>query len=288
MGLNALRPIQSEPSKYGLLNSKTLVGDTGERWVSGFDQASLACRANVDLVDTCNADATYDVVTRQGSGSIGDYLPFTVRATVECTTIGGLQTDWQNIALLALAECEQKAIEKEFWEGRLAQAANSDSPGSNPNRYLADGSATDVTPTPGTAIKVRYGLALLEQALAAAGCGGRGFIHVSRGIGSLLPVHDRDDDGVLETHLGNYVIAGDGYSGSSTDGTPASGTTEWMYATGPVFVRLDDPFVVSPDMRQNINTSVNTIEVAAERTASVVWDGCAHFRVLVDMSLDYA
>lgn len=276
-----------EPSLYGLVNPKTLVEES-QRWISGFEQESIACMANVTLLDTCNSGIAEEVIERSGSRGLGEYLPFTIQAEVECSVMGGIREDWEQNALDALRACRQKAVEIEFWEGRLARAANTDDPGSNPNRFLANGDSTDVTPSPGTAVRARYGLALLEGALADAGCGGRGFIHAPVSVASVLPLKDRTGEGILTTTIGNYVIAGDGYTGTGTDGAATSGSSVWLYATGPVYVRLGDEQVVDPDMRRSINTTTNDIRVTAEQEAAVVWDGCAHFRVLVDLALDYA
>lgn len=192
---------------------------------------------------------------------------------------------------MALEACQSKAVEIEFWEGRLTTAAETEA--ANPdvytaNRFLTNGEAEDVTPTPGTAIKPKYGLALLEGALAAAGCGVRGYIHVPPSLASALGLKDMDSDGVLQTKLGNYVVVGAGYTGTGPNGQAPAGSSLWMYATGPVFVRLGDVSVTPGDKVQSVDTSINKIQVSAERPASVVWDGCAHFAVLVDLGLDYA
>jgi hypothetical protein len=174
----------------------------------------------------------------------------------------------------------------EFWEGRIANAVNTEAGTTvNENRYLTDGGAEDLTPTAGTPVKVRHGLALLEGALASAGCGNRGFIHTPVSIASVLPL--KEDGDVLRTVMGNYVIAGTGYRGTGPGvSDPTTGTRMWIYATGPVFVRLGDA-QVSAEGNQNYDTRTNTVEVSAELLAAAVWDGCAHFGVLVDLSLDY-
>lgn len=281
-----LQAAKLEPSAYGLVNPKTLV-DEPNRWDGGFEQESVACRAEVNVIDICNTAAIETFVTPDGSSTLGEYKPFAVQAIVSCSTMGSGAVDWEQRAIEALEACTPKAVELEFWEGRLARKAISEGDAGYPNRYLGNGDAVDVTPTPGTAVKVRYGLALLESALADAGCGIRGFIHTPVSVGSVLPIKDRDNDGVLTTALGNYVIPGVGYTGTGTDGAAAAGSSVWLYATGPVTLRLGKP-VVTGTRTQSIDSSINTMTMSAERSAAVVWDGCAHFKVLVDLSLDYA
>ena len=280
-----LPPALLEPLPYGLVNPKTLVSET-LRWESGFEQETIACRAQVNVLDLCNTAASYTAKEPEGTGSLGEYKPFAVQTIFECSTMSGTRIDWEARALDALVACTSKAVEEEFWEGNLAQAAIDDDP-EYPNRYLTNGDAVDVTPTPGTAVKPRHGLALLEGALATAGCGTRGFIHVPTSIGSVLPLKDKD--GILTTQVGNYVIAGAGYSGAGPGVTePVTGSEMWIFATGPVFVRLGEGEVAPGEIREYTDTTKNTIKLSAERPASVVWDGCAHFGVLVDLSLDYA
>lgn len=274
-----LRAQTPEASLYGLVNSKTVVNES-DRWISGFEQESISCMADVRLLDTCDTGIDELVIEKTGTGSLGEYNPFTVQAEVSCSTMGK-QEEWVAYATAALEMCQNKAIELEFWEGRLARAA------ANENRYLANGQAVDLTPTPGTAVRARYGLALLEGQLADAGCGGRGYIHTPVSVASVLPVKDRGED-ILTTTLGNYIIAGDGYTGTGTNGAATTGSSVWLYATGPVFVRLADVEVAADEARQYIDTETNSVVVRAERAASAVWDGCAHFKVLVDLSLDYA
>lgn len=277
---------QLEPAPYGLVNPKTLVDET-ERWESGFEQETIACNSDINLLDLCNTGAAANVKSAEGVFSLGEYKPFAVQSIVRCSTLGSRRVDWEDRALNALEACTSKGVEYEFWEGPLAQAAIADGDTDYPNRYLNNGDAEDVTPTPGTPVKVRYGLALLEGALADAGCGNRGFVHAPVSVASVLPVKEKD--GVLQTPLGNYLIAGSGYPGTGTGLTnPSLGSRMWLYATGPVMVRLGDKEVSPGSVAEFTDSSTNTIALSAERAASVVWDGCAHFGVLVDLSLDYA
>lgn len=276
---------QLEPAPYGLVNPKTLVNETS-RWEGGFEQESLACRAEVNVLDLCNTAASSRVKDADGPATLGPYKPFAVQTIVRCSTLGSTRVDWEARALDALEACTSKGVEYEFWTGNLAEAAIADGDDDYPNRYLTNGDAIDLTPTPGTAVKVRYGVALLEGALANAGCGTRGFIHAPTSVASVMPVSD--SDGVLQTPLGNYVISGSGYPGTGPGVTnPAIGSKMWIYATGPVFVRLGAPAVAPGSVAEFTDISTNSIALSAERPASVVWDGCAHFGVLVDLSLDY-
>lgn len=266
-------------AQFGLLSLRDPDVTADERWLSGFTYESRSCTATVNLLDICGGDAPVNIITPSDDPRNRTFEPFIIEAVDECSTFGFLKNDVEKRAVEALEACTQKALENEFWTGDLATTN-----GYTENRYLASTDTVDVTPG-GSAVKLRYGLAILERALADCGCGTRGTIHVTRDVGSVLPVKVVDEH--LETQLGNYVVAGAGYTGSGPDGTiPGAGT--WMYATGPVSVLLGPSEAVGATMVEQVDRSNNTWEARAQRPAAVTWDGCCAFAVHVDLALDYA
>jgi hypothetical protein len=176
----------------------------------------------------------------------------------------------------------QKAIEIEFWNGDIAKLLDSD----NDNRYLASAQAIDVTPTAGTGVKTRYGLALLEQAIADSPLGAQGVIHAPRDVASALKV--KADGKTLRTNLGTPVVAGVGYSKKGPTGVVAGAGKAWMYATGPVSVRVGPTIVTPEKLNQAINTRINEIQYFVDGSAAVTWSTTNSYAVLVDLTLDYA
>src|ERR1044072_259045 len=264
-----------EPLPFGLVNPKTLVGEDS-RWEGGFQQESIICNSAVKNIDICNTTAASDVKEASGSNILDPYKPFAVQAQVVCSTLGSLRVDWERRVLDALEACTSKEVDYEICTGELAQAAITAGDSSYPNLYLNNGDAVDLTPTPGTAVRPKHGLALLEGALANANCGTRGFIHAPTSIASVLPLKQKD--GMLQTMIGNYVIAGSGYPGTGPGVTgPTLGNEAWIYATGQVTVRLGDGQVAPDSVAQYVDRSVNKIVLSAERPAAVTWDGCAHY-----------
>ncbi len=269
---------KQEIARYGLLSLGDPVAISGTAWEGGYTYASDACRTGVYLSDMCAEAPGRITVIEPGDCESPEIRPVTVEFEDISSTFGNTRDDRRVSALDAAELCTQKALEFELWEGKLGIAAGFE------NKRLADPSAVNVTPG-GSPVKVKYGLALLEQALANAGCGLRGVIHANRAVGSVLG--GRDVDGHLETPLGNLIVAGTGYTGVGPDGTmPAAGT--WMYATGMVTTYLGEAFVPAEELAQRVDTSVNTITTKALRVVSADFDGCAHFAVLVDLTLDYA
>lgn len=281
-----VKGVDPEPAKFGLLNSKTVVSDGG-RWGSGLSIDPVTCNADVRIVEVCDESNEVEVTT--GNAEMQSYLPFFIETDYTCGTFGFEAQDYAAKAEFALSLCENKAAEHEFWTGALAkQDETVDSEGNpNPNRYLASLSAIAVAPS-GTPLKPRHGLALLEQALADCGCGTRGFIHATRGVASSIADDLEADGDTLVTTLGNYVIAGSGYDGSGPSGTVPSGQLAWMYATGQVSARLGNVIVNPDNLSEATNTSINEVSFTASRDAAVTWDGCCHYAVLVDLSLDYS
>lgn len=271
-----------EPAPYGLLSLRDPQVTGDDRWLDGFTYESRACNHTVRLLDICGGNDPYDAILPADPAPPAwrDYKSFAIEAYDKCSTFGYEQRDVERRAVDALELCTQKALEAEFWSGALAKANSYDD-----NRYLASSDfTTDLTPDPGTAIKVRYGLALLEQGLADCGCGTRGVIHVTPAVASVLPVKEKGDH--LETQLGNYIIVGSGYPGTGPDGNlPGNGV--YMYATGMVSVRLGRSEAVGT-LNQQVRTSDNTWEARAQRGAAVTWDGCCAYAVHVDLALDYA
>lgn len=277
-------PPQTHP--YGILSpATTCIEEPTEDWIAGFTYETSDASVDVDA-STIRGSTTTDTVSliQSVDGPTHRlYYPFDVQASVEASTMGNTPEEIQASAEAALEVVTQKAIETEFWRGDLAKKLESD----NDNRYLSHVDAQDVTPTAGTAVKVRYGQALLEQALGNATIGSLGVIHAPLLIASILQTEDKD--GALTTNLGTKVVAGAGYSNIGPGGTVAPTGQSWMYATGPVTVRLGAKSTVVPEQpRQAVDTSKNTIKYYIDRPAAITWSTTGLYAVLVDLTLDYA
>lgn len=275
-----------QPALYGLLSSAvTVIRDDSAHWQDKFEYETLTGAALVKLQSICSASQAVTAVEAVDADRYRTTYPFAVQTAFSCSTLSRTPAEIEDLAREYLDAAIQKAIEVEFHDGVLAKEALSDDT-QFPNRWLAHEDAVDVTPTPGTGIKAKYAIALLEQALADCGPGIQGTIHVTRAVASTLNYKPKGDR--LETNLGTPVVAGTGYSGAGPDGDVESGTLVWIYATGPVTVRLGPTEIVPDDEAQAVDREINTTTYQAERVAAVTWDSNCHFAVLVDLSLDYA
>lgn len=273
-----------QPSPYGLFSLDAEMNPPGnEQWLSGLAVETRACGMKLHVKDICDNSLDSEVFTPStNEETVCAYpaMPVSVQVDMpERSTFGMLAQNYELWTEEALLVGSQKGLEHELWTGGLAAAAGYD------NRFLASGAAvTDITPTPGTPVKIRYGLALLEGALGDCGLGAPGVIHMRREVAS--PLGLKADDGQLKTNLGNLVVAGAGYPGTGPDGTaPATGT--WIYATGPVFWWLGDATIYPDNISQAVLISRNSVQWLGERPAAVAFDGCCIFAVHVDLQLDY-
>lgn len=157
--------------------------------------------------------------------------------------------------------------------------------------YLADGDGafpnTDVVTNP------MNGLALLEQQIALTGK--LGLIHCSPQYASALRERFAVDDrgGVIRTINGNVLIPDSGYAAGSTPHGHAAptGTQEWIYATGPIDVRLSEIFTLPDKVSEALDRGTsgsattgrpNSITYRAERYSLATWDTELQAAVLVD------
>lgn len=273
-------PPEASAASYGLVNSGTLVRESDDHWQGGFAFPNHLCRTTVRNINPIDSTKTDTVHAESAGQDIVEYLPFVVDASDSMSTMGWKVEDLRDRLKNQLELCTQKAVEREFWTGAISTASGWS------NQYLAAGPGvvTNITPGGGP-VAAKTGLAMLEEALGSEGCGLNGVIHGTRGaISSLIVFMERggEDGDTLYTPLGNMVIAGSGYPGTSPTGVAPAAGQSWLYATGPVSVRLGE-IVIIPDNDDRFNTSINSVEVRAERFAAATWSGCAVYAINVTL-----
>lgn len=278
---------QPELAPFGILSSAVTVHkDSNEHWIGGLTyetpDANVSAR-NISILGTTSQQAV-TAVNSPKQDNFRFYYPFAVEATIKTSTMGNDPEKVLASAREALDIVASKAIEKEFWDGDIAQQLTAD----NSNRYLAQSDAVDVTPTPGTGVKVRQGLGLLVEALGQGSIGSKGVLHAPPSVIEALSPVLIEKDGGLFTKTGHGVVNGVGYSRRGPSGALATGSLAWMYATGPVTVHLG-PITVTPEkLNQATDISQNNIQYFVDRPASVTWSTSNLYAVLVDLALDYS
>src|SRR5262245_41209948 len=133
------------------------------------------------------------------------------------------------------------------------------------------------------------GLGRLEGQLAAC-YDGQGVIHVPVALASTLIawnlVEPRNGQ-MVTTTVGNIVIFGGGYTGTAPSAPldPSPATTQWIYATGAMFIYRSTATVFP--IRDSFDRAENTVKAIAERTYVLGWD-CCHYAVQVSMGGEVA
>lgn len=275
---------QPVAAPYGILSPATAVVELTADHGFSYTISDAGLVVKTSTINGGGASSEIIVDNSENTKNLGFYYPFNIEASIKHSTFGSRPEAVLDAAKNALDMVAQKAIESEFWHGTIAKSLTKD----NDNRFLSQNLALDVTPTPGTAVKVRYGQALLEEAIAETPLSARGTIHAPKLIASVLQASDQG--GALVTNLGTNVIAGSGYSHIGPDGVLAPTGRAWMYATGPITVHLGAISVVPDEnkLNQSVDETNNTVTYYVNRSAAVTWSTTHLYAVLVDLTLDYA
>ena len=263
------------------------VGD-GRWWETRDSVAAVArsqsrpvgCGDLVDWVD-CGHGGDYTSKATSEQPSTTTQEGWDVVADDACSTFSVRYEERVDRAVTNLVRKQSNSVAAELWRGTLAQEQSWDS------LYLA-GAAVQVT-APGSPLPLSYALGALQEALGGClGDGQAGIIHASRTTvtawlrdGTVLWDSDR---GVLVDVFGNVVVASGAYDGSDPDGVTTDGVP-WVYATGPVVVRLGPVRLISPaaDWLGSVERQNNDLTVRAERTVNYQFDGCCVFAAAVDI-----
>lgn len=318
MALGPLEPIEApafEPEPHGLLASARTVqrtGVDGEKWVSGFYFEPEGCY-EVDFWDpACRArtedDPVLDKSEIQPMPGWVSYTPWVLETAVGCNPAGYTWEQFVERAERRLENGTSWGLERELWTGGIRGLdagfdADAEDERLLPNFALQDmveeayvdgacsgvlnagtGSGASAVWTP---VSPKQALSLLIQALSASVPGGVGFIHTPPRVASLWTDNGsltEQGDRLLTKVKRNVVVAGGGYPGTGPGGDVPDDGQMWVYATGPVHVRLTSAEVISDQAGENFNRRTNYIEARAERWAATVVDPNRVFAVLVDLS----
>lgn len=228
---------------------------------SGFQYLSENCGTASSLDDPACITAEDRATKTFGETVVVESTdPFAVYKGVQCVSLNGDDSGW---AQRGLELTEHIAVEQRVMEELLA-------------------GATDLTPTPGTAVPVRLGVAILEGA-AAATYGGVPTLHMARSaatIGLAEEVLYHTLDHTILTKQGALVANGGGYEiNLGPTGTTAPAGQAWLYATGAVTV-VRGPVVTNRVLAAS--EGVNLQQALAERLIAVSTE-CFKYAVLVEL-----
>lgn len=230
---------------------------------------------------TITAGSTLDACDGAAIG-----LPFQVVAGLKA---GAFPYDAQEVerrARVRLNDGAQFVAEQAFWGGNADVQPVVQRPELNGGSGLLN-----VTPVPGTAVTIEYGVGLLEDALSQYAY--PGVLHARPLVLPYLaermlapsPVASARGSGaaVMRTPMGSAWSFGRGYSGNNptNDAAPAPAGTAYLVATGPVTCWRDDKVYVNPP-EKSFDRSGNGWQTTAQQAYAITVD-CVGFYVLVGL-----
>lgn len=216
-------------------------------------------------------------------GDLPQFDSFTAYLPVTCPTWKVPdQDEFKARAIAAFDAVQSSIVAREFINGiRLPE-----------NPHLADGNG--LFPNADNVTSVKNGIALLENALATTGR--QGIIHCTPGVTAIASEKFLLDNksGVIRTINGTVVIPDAGYVGahSPTGHAGATGTEEWIYATGPVDIRRSSIYVnpenvsAAVDRTGSLVGKPNRVTYRVEREYLVIWDRQFQAAVRIDRCQD--
>lgn len=279
-------PVQApvaRPPLYGLIAAAPVVNDDNLRWAGGWEfqpegcglsgRDSVSCQGDVGVMDPAAGPAILQ----------GD--PIWLWAGDECSTFGFQARDWQGRARRQLDATQSYELANELWEGTIAQADSLE------NRWLAGPGADSDTVTNGP-VSLTAALGCVEQGLAELLKGQQGMVHMTPQllthlVGGQVAVRSGN---VWTTAMGHVIVADAGYTGSGPDSVGPTTTSQWIYGTPMLQVRLGPVELIPGDLAdaralaEALDRSVNSIVVLAGRLAGVQWASeCAHVAAEVNV-----
>lgn len=251
------------PAKGGLYAVATVLEGNPYVGASGFQYLTENCGTASSLDDpACLAAEDRAAKTFSETVVVESTDPFGVYKGVECVNMSGDDSGW---AERGLELTEHIAVEQRVMAELLA-------------------GATDLTPTPGTPVSVRHGIAILEQE-AGETYGAVPTFHMNRAtatIGLSDGPLENDSNYTIRTKQGSLVANGGGYGDTvSPAGVAAPAGQAWMYVTGAVVV-VRGPVVTNRVF--GIDQGLNLQQALAERIVSVSSE-CIKYAVLVELEI---
>lgn len=257
---------------HSLVNTPGIVVERDQgRWMNGVNIFGYPEDAP-SLWAPCS-DGTFAFKAEGGDMPVARFDPFAVYTPITCSTMGiGSAREFASRAEVVLEATLSMGIEEGLAQGIPGQITDI-------NPYFADADLQILNS--GTAVSPRVGLSFLEDAIGQTGR--QGVVHLTPAVASALQANllISSRDPILVTASGNRVVIGDGYIGTDPLGGAGPDTTEdWIFATGPVEVRIG-PLVFN-DLAETLERSTNDVTFRAERHVLATWDTALQAGVLVD------
>jgi len=216
-------------------------------------------------------------------------LPFQVQAGIKLGAVAYDAAEVKRRARIRINDNAQFVAEQAFWGGNADVQPVLQRTEFNGNTNTANAGILDVTPTPGTAVTIEYGVGLLEDALAQYSY--PGVLHARPLVTpylverQMMPLPQRSGNGLTGkqyTPMGNVWSFGRGYANAHpVTGVAAGAGTAYIAATGAVTVWRDPQVYVNPPEKE-FDRSGNAWQTTAFQAYATTVD-CVAFFVLVEL-----
>lgn len=271
LGLDGPAPVAPP---HSLLNTPGVVVDRDiGRWMNGVNIFGYP-EDTPSLWAPCS-NGTFAVKDEGGDMPVARFDPFAVYTPITCSAMGiGNAREFAGRAEIVLEATLSMGVEEGLAKGVPGQLGDV-------NPYFGDGDLAILT---GSAVSPTVGLSYLENAIGATGR--QGVIHltpaVASAVANLLCFEEQPDGSKwVYSASGNRVVIGDGYIGTDPVlGTSPGAGEDWIFATGPVEVRIG-PLVFN-DLAETLERSTNDVTFRAERHILAEWDTALQAGVRVD------
>lgn len=277
--------------RYSLLKTPGVVveevgEDEGEpRWMAGVNVYGYPAGTPFDW-EPCSVGTfrTKETAADEDPQPGDRFDPIAIYFPLECSSFDARDESFIERARLALNATLSHGVEAAI-AGGVAQSNN---------RFLGD---TNFVALAGAAVSPAVGLGYLENA-GASRTGREFMIHATPavvaawGFGSELlndnsDINEETPEAGIRTRNGTPVVSGSGYIGVHPlggGGLPGpDDTKDWVFATGPLEVRIGDGPRVT--IGESLDRSINLVTVYPERFVVYDWDTALQVGVLIDWSL---
>lgn len=273
----------AQPPRFGIVAAAPVINDQA-RWQAGVSFEPEQCGQS-GRIGYLNCGPTSEVDPDRGPGTV-NADPFAVWASDRCTAMGGVGRDWQGRARRQLEATRSYQIANELWEGTLAVADSLD------NRALVDLDSDVLT---AGAVSVQDALGCVEQGIADCSEGRRGMVHVRPQVLTHMALNNMVtlQGNTWVTPNGHIVVPDAGYTGNGPAGQPATVSSQWIYGTGIIALRLGE-VTVTPGSLDDARTFAqqgafdhtnNDVLVVAYQPVLIEWDLCCHVAAEVNIGL---
>ena len=229
-----------------------------------------------ELWEGCS-DGTFRTKGEGGEVPQAVFTSFVMYVAISCSAMGiGSPEEFARRAELVLEATQAFGVERALAQGIVGLD----------NPYLGDANLDILAG--GVAVSAGIALSYLEEAIGETGRAG--IIHLTPAVASALQAIPTGDEGAVSpifTAAGTSIAIGAGYQDTDPDSGATPGTTEdWVFASGPVHVRIDDVVELVPeDFASSLDRTVNDVIYRAEKVAVVSWDTSLQAGVLVDWAV---